>query len=808
MATKNALTTTDQSSRHVPQIFVEPDPGYEYEGAGSSESQKQQIRRFLSLLRRYWWLILGTVAVITSLVVVYEAQKPDFYIANAKVQVNNETNPAIGSGPSGSIVLNQGTDPTYFATQLRILEGSGLLRRVVESVDLEHNEAFRNPPNSKANTWQNILRMVGLEDPHPSFGEQTTAQKPNNLELLPENEADFEHRAERLAPYVETIKRGLIIAPVKDTRTAAKETRMIDVTYQHSDPTIAAKVANAIADIYVLQNLERKVEANATASEFLEKRVAELQNSIRSREERLANYSRNNQIISLDSGQNTVVQRLADLNLKLGLAENDRISAEAAYLAAKENPMAGIVAHTADPRTAGLETQLTALNQQLAQLKTEYTDEWPEVKRVKRQIAQIENELQDNKKRAQDAQGSILEQKYHEALAKERELRSAFAAQRNAVLAQNEAAINYRIYQQEIDSNRTLLASVLAKSRETDVVLNGTPNNVLVADRATIPRSPSGPERTKTIMIAFIASLFAGVGLAFVANWLNDSIQVGDELEDRVGLPVVGRVPALHGGRMKQLVSSTLRLNGSQVSRGGLPVNFESPLVAESFNEVRASLLLSTENGAPKTILVTSADAHEGKTITSFNLAKCLAQLGDKVLLVDADLRCPQMHNINSVKNEIGLTSLLTAEGPTQESIDGAITENISPNLDLLPAGPAVTDPATLLSLGRFQEMLTHLGALYKFIVIDSPPALYFADSMMIAAAADSVLVVGRINFSSSELLRLSKKKLESVNANVVGIVLNDVPLSYFGHGKYDYYRNGAVSVHTNGNGSSKLLDI
>ena len=166
------------------------------------------------------------------------------------------------------------------------------------------------------------------------------------------------------------------------------------------------------------------------------------------------------------------------------------------------------------------------------------------------------------------------------------------------------------------------------------------------------------------------------------------------------------------------------------------------------------------------------------------------------------------MHNINSVKNEIGLSSLLTAENSPQESIDGVITENISPNLDLLTAGPAVTDPATLLSLGKFQEVLAHLGALYKFIVIDSPPALYFADSMLIAAAADSVLVVGRINYSSTELLRLSKKKLESVNANVVGIVLNDVPLSHFGHGKYDYYRNGAVAAHNNGNGGAKLLDI
>ena len=809
--TKNSLSTVDQGPRQVPQVYLEPDLGYgnEYQDTGDPGSQKHQIRRFLSVLRRYWLLILGTVIVVTTLVLFYEAQRPDFYIANAKVQVNNETNPAVGGGSSGSIVLNQGADPAYFATQLRILEGSGLLRRVVETVDLEHNDAFRNPPGQNVSAFQKVLRMIGLEETPQKFAEQMVEQKPNKLELKPENEADFEHRAERLAPYVNAIKSGLAIAPVKESRTASKETRMIEIVYRHSDPVVATKVANAIADIYVLQNLERKVESNATASEFLDKRVAELQNLIRSREERLINYSKNNQIVSLDTSQNTVVQRLGDLNMKLGLAENERIAAEAAYLAAKQNPMSGLVAETADTRTAGLENQLTSLNQQLAQLKTEFTDEWPEVKRVKRQIAQLENELQTNRKRAQDTQGSLLEQKYREALAKEQELRTSFGAQRNAVLAQNEAAINYRIIQQEIDSNRTLLASLLARSRETDVILNGTPNNVLVADRALTPTSPSGPERAKTIIVAFIASLFAGIGLAFAANWLNDRIQVADDVEELVGIRVVGRIPGVHQGLLKGALNSVRQLNGLREDAKMPPANFDRPLVTEAFNEVRASLLLSREDGAQQTILVTSGEAHEGKTLTSFNLAKCLAQLGSRVLLIDADLRCPQMHNINGSSNETGLSKLLAAEITTRDDIDIAITENISVGLDLLPAGPAVNDPATLLSLSRFKDVLKHLGTSYQYIVIDSPPTLYFADSVLLASAVDSVLVVGRINFTSSELLKLSKKKLGSVNANVVGIVLNDIPISHFGHSRYDYYRNGADGTHSNGtNGSPKLLDI
>ncbi len=759
----------------------------------------------LSVLRKYWPLILGTTVIVTSLVLFYEFRKPDFYIATAKVQVNNETNPAAGT----SIAQSQGADPAYFATQLRILEGSGLLRRVVTAIDLEHNDSFQNPRQREMTAWQNALRTFGLYEPPQNEQTKDTARDRSLVEAAPQTGADFDRHAERLAPFVDAIKVGLDIEPVKENRTASKETRMIDVSFRHTDPSIAAKVANTIADVYVLQNLERKVESNASASTFLEKRVSELQNQIRTQEERLINYSKDNQIISLDSSQNTVVQRLADLNLKLGAAEAERISAEAAFLAMKENPMSDLAAQTADSRTSGLESQLTALRGQLAQLKTEYTDEWPEVIRVQKQILQIEGELQTSKKRAKDTQSSLVEQKYREALAKERELRGNFATQRDAVLAQNEAAVNYRIIQQEIDSNRTLLASLLAKSRETDVILNGTPNNVLVSDRATAPQGPSGPQRGKTVLTAFIVSLFAGLGLAFAANWLDGSIRVFDDVEEQVGLPVIGRIPGIRSGLLARAFRSTRKLYGSSDGSTSLPATLDRPIVAEAFNQVRASLLLSAENEDLRTILVTSGEAGEGKTLTSFNLAKCLAQLGDRVLLIDADLRRPQLHHISGLDNREGLTSLLDAGVAFREHVDLAIVENYSSNLDLMTAGPPVVDPATLLSVSKLQDLLEFLGTTYQYIVIDSPPVLYFADSVLLATAVDSVLVVGRVNYSSSELLSLSTKKLQSVNANVLGVVLNDIPLKNYGYSRNDYYLSETDIGLSNGNESNgKMLGI
>lgn len=809
MANDKSLIKPEQNPAPIQPYMPEADAGYGYEfyapKSGNEVSQKKQFLRFFSILRKHWRLIVGTVVVITSVVIVYEAQKPDYYQAVARIQVNNETNPAVSGGQGSSIILNQGGDPAYFTTQLRILEGSGLLRRVAKAVDLEHNDVFAHPnKGKKLNALQNVMKMFGLYGSTQSDVPDTDTQQANNLELTPEALTDLDKEADKLAPFVNAVKKGLTIMPVKDTRTANKETRLIEVGFTHGDPGIAAKISNAIADSYVLQNLERKVETNATASEFLQKRVAELQSQIRESEERLINYSNDHQIISLDPSQNTVVQRLGDLNTKLGIAENERITAEASYRAAMQNPMSGTAAENADPRTAGLQSNLTALKQQLAQLKTEYTDEWPEVQRLQRQISLLENELQTNRKRAKDTQTSQLEQRYREALTKERDLRIQFNAQRGAVLNQNQAAINYRIIQQEIDTNRTLLADLLQKSKETEVILNGTPNNVLVADRALVPRSPSGPQRTKEVMIAFVMSILLGIGLAFLVNWLDDTIRVFDDVEAKLGTPVIGMIPGIHQGMIKRLMAQRQQLNGHDGKGSAIvPIDFDQSVVREAFNQVRTSLLLSGNGSGPKTVLVTSGQPSEGKTLTSLNLAKCLSEMGGKVLLIDADLRCPKMHLINGYDNSKGLGDLLTLNGSALDNIDGAIIEDISNNLDLMTSGQAIPSPATLFSMGRMRGIIDKLSETYKYIVIDSPPALYFADSVLLASDVDAVVLVGRVNFSSSDILSLAKKKLQDVNANIVGIVLNDIPLSGYQYYDSDYYSDETEPKSANGNGDS-----
>ena len=773
-----------ESSLDALEKPIEPPQSYNY-GVDPNADNDVHLLDYWRAIRKRLWLVLGIVALVTMLSVVYVARKPDFYEAQARVQVDLED--------TGNLVNNSRPlygptdDPIYFNTQLQILVSPGLMRRVVRTLDLEHNpDFFKGDPAQQQSTWQTLRRMAGLGSKSPDAGAKPPDQLPLTTNVAQATAREDLNEAKRLAPYVNTILSGLKVEPVKESRGYYKETRLIDVKFTHNVPDVTSKIVNAIAETYVFTNLEKRTEANSTTGDFLQKRIAELQQQIRTSEERLVNYAKNNQIISLDPNQNTVVERLAGLNQQLLEAENDRKTAEAAYNAAKNPDAANALAEDGGKQTNEIDAKLVELRQKRALLLVDATEEAPEVKEVDQQITELDKQWKDLRSRKSATLLTNLHTRYQQTLEREQSLRKAFDQQRAQTLSQNEAAINYRIIQQEIETNKSLLNGLLQGAKENDVVMAGKPNNISIVDYALTPDSAVGPNRTRTVIAAFFLSIGLGLGLALFLEYLDDTVHSTEEVERVLHLPALAVIPSVGSVAKRRVLPGSTALqkqngNGNGKSELLMNVDGRSPL-AEAYRHLRTSVLLSTAGRAPKSLLVTSSLPGEGKTTTAVNTAISLAQTGASVVIIDADMRRPRLQNIFDMRGQEGLSSILSSEVSEADML-GMIRNDEESGLNVLTSGPIPPNPAELLGSDQMRRLLAALQANYTHVVVDSPPVSSFTDGVLISTMVDGVLLVVHGGKSSRHIVRRSKQLLNDVGAKIFGVVLNNVNLQ-----SHDYY--------------------
>ncbi|MEP7214043.1 MAG: polysaccharide biosynthesis tyrosine autokinase [Acidobacteriota bacterium] len=736
--------------------------------SGPERDEEIHLRTYIQRVARHKWLVGMITTTLTLATLFYLWQQADVFKAQSRVQIDRENNGALANPEKDPSPFD---DRAYFNTQLELLESPSLITRVIKKLDLEHNQDFLSNDFIDPDSWSSKLKFADGYFTAAETNEVGSADGDNDLTTA----------------IIKAVQGGLTIDPVLQPRQNIKDTRLISISFYHPNPKISVLLSNAVADELVVSNLKNKLTANDNENDYLEKNIAELQAEIRRDEERILNYGRNYQLPSQDSSQNTVVERLVGLNKQLLEAENTRKIAEAEYEAVQKDGVASAVAETADKQIPEIDGRLDELRQRRAQLLVEATEKYPEVIEVNKQIEVLEKQASDKRQRATSLYKTNVETRYRQAQYREQATHQAFDRQRAETLGQNEAAINYRIIQQGVETNKKLLDEMSEKQKQNEMLKAKAPNNIRVTDYAMLPTQPIDPKRGPFVGLAFLFSLSLGVGAALLRDYFDDSVHTTDEVEKMLSLPALAVIPRVDRGMLrfrnspKAIIDDQLHISDQDgiipSPAGGGPellLNSDphSPL-AESFRRLRTSLVLSPLVGNLRKLLVTSSVQSEGKTTTAVNIATSLAQTGVKVLIIDADMRSPRLHSIFGLSNTRGLSDIFASGVGGEELLTEVIQQRHS--LHILTSGSTTINSAECLGSNRMKTLFTTLEPVFDYIIIDSPPVNNFVDSTILAASADGVIFVVQGNRSSRELVCDSIKLLRTVGANIIGVVLNKV---------------------------------
>jgi capsular exopolysaccharide synthesis family protein len=738
---------------------------------GPAATEPSQIRDYLFVILKRKWLILSLCLVVTSLVAIQMFRQPSIYEGEATIRIEQRNKSVLSTD---KFVLNAQPDANFWGTQIKLLESPSLARQVVLTLDLPNNPKFTGG-GAQSGVF-NALRALVSGSPKKSTA--PTPPAPTGLEVVSEAQLrDKPLSAEELAqlePFEDMIIGGETISGIPGTN-------LFSIKYRHSDPELAQKITNTLAEVFATNNLQRSELGSSANAIALSKQISELQGRIKADQQAQFEYAKaHNLPLSIGNGVNLEDLRANQLSTQLLQAQNDRKTAEAVYNSAKAAPDVFTIPQIEkSARVARLRDRLSELKEKRDALLVTYTKEWPEVKRADASIRLLEEELG----RAAAETISTLKANYEAEKAHEESLYDMYSKQKGITSQQTRDQIEMASMAQEIETNKQLVATYQQRYQEVTMTSGDIGNEITIENFSRVPKAPIGPPRVRNIMIAFILSLVAGIGLAFLLHFLDDTIKSVDDIDRYIHLPALALIPASKGDRARL---KGMAMPGASDSTALAMVNDVRSPIAESYRHLRTSLLLSSAGQPPKTILVTSSQPSEGKTTTAINTAFMLAQTGAEVLIIDCDLRRPRLHAQFEVSNAKGLTTLLSGERDLESSLQ---PYQKGANLKILTSGPVPPNPAELLGSEEMRKLLAKLSERFAHIIIDSPPAISFTDASILSTMVDGVVLVVHASRSSRAVVRRAKQQLLDVGAHIFGIVLNNVRLE-----SQDYYYSGYYS--------------
>lgn len=539
---------------------------------------------------------------------------------------------------------------------------------------------------------------------------------------------------------------------------------LIQLAYSDPDAGRAARVANAYAGGFISSNLERRFNATAYARRFLQTRLAAIRARLEQTERQLVQYARNQGIVQINSGDSASnqagdtlsTQSLTSINQALAAATGERIAAQQRYQQAQGNASTQQVMD--NPTIQNLRTQRAQLQADYDQKLSTFKPGLPEMVALRNRMTSIDRNLAAETRNVTGA----LRANYAEALGRESELRGQVAKLRGDVLDLRGRGIEYTILQRDVDTNRTLYDALLQRYKEIGVAGGVGESQAAVVDDAERPGSPYTPNFPLNLGIGIAAGLILGLAAAFGIEFIDDTIKSPEDVLGKLKMPLLGLVPKID---KNSSLPEELADQRSEVS--------------EAYLSIMTSLQFATSKGMPRTILVSSSRAAEGKTSTSLALSQNFARVGASVLLIDADLRKPSFKGDGAEGR--GLSMLLT----TSDSVMDHVVDTYVENLSLLPGGTIPPNPAELLSTGRIAHILREAREKFDVVIVDAPPVLGLADAPVLASLCEATVMVVQSGVQRRPVLN-SLRRLIEANAQVSGIVLTKFNAKASGYG-YGY---------------------
>jgi len=758
----------DQAGRHLKPVgnpqgqMVQYDPFQ----AQVEDDDTIDLREYWRVLVKRRWVIASVLAIIVVASLLSTILMIPEYRSTATIQITPPNSQILDYGNLTSEGTGYYGQQQFYATQNQILASRDLAEAVVRAEGVEQHPELTGAIRQRS--------LIGELKSLPSvirraFSPRRTAQI--------SSQADPEAQRERRVRAAAGALRGRIsIDPIRNSN-------LVRVSVSAFDPQFAARMANAIVTEYTRSTMQRRFQAGNQAREFLEDELADMRIQLERADQALLDFAQRNQVADLDQRVEMATSTLNDLNKRLSNVETELVTL-GSYKTMIERGQA------ADINMVNESGEIRALRQQRAQMATEYAslsqrfkEDYPTLVELRNQMDTISDQIAEERTLA--IRGILS--RFNSLTAEAESLRDAIETRESGILALNQQGVQYNILKRDFETNRELYDGLLQRMKEIGVAAGVQENNIAVIDEALPAGGPFKPNLSRNLTLAIVLGLMAGVGLALVLEFFDSSVHRTEDLEALTGRPVLGLVPMV---KAKQMRADNPNMALPDRAVGHYSAKHPKSSVSEAFRSLRTSLMFSTPEGMPKTILITSPGPGDGKTTTAINLATVMAQNGSRVLLIDADLRKPRLHRDFGKPQSPGLTNRIAgtqSEGNETASIFSTDVEG----LFVMPSGNQAPNPAELLSSERMTKIIAMNARAFDHVIIDTAPMLGLADSMVLSRLVDGVIVVASAGKTAKDSIKTSMRRLMQVRAPLLGVVLNAVDLDSPDYAYYSsYYYN------------------